>query len=116
MAALPFDASSTSWPASASPRARPRPSASWSSAPRILPIVHLAGGAVAVTTVPALFDPLVCARHRQRDAKPRARIRSAVDVDAPVVRVDDLANDRQTEAGAGDLGREERIEDAIGHV
>ena len=36
---------------------------------------------------------------------------AAADVDAPVVRVDDLPDDRQPEPGPCDLGREERIED-----
>ena len=40
----------------------------------------------------------------------------ALDVDPAVVRVDDLADDRQPQAGALRLGREERAEDPVHHV
>jgi hypothetical protein len=41
---------------------------------------------------------------------------AGLNVDAAVVRVDDLAHDRQPQAGALRLGREERIEDAIAQL
>ena len=42
--------------------------------------------------------------------------RCAAQIDAPVVRVDDLPHDRQAEAGSLWLGREERIEDPVAQV
>ena len=58
------------------------------------------------------FEQLVIAGHRQRRPGTACRRPAArVDVDAPVVRVDDLADDGQAEAGALRLGREERAED-----
>ena len=53
------------------------------------------------------------ARDRQRDPEPRAGLGAAAEIDAPVVRVDDLPDDGQTQTGALGLGREERIEDAV---
>src|ERR1041385_1896360 len=106
MARLPFEASSTSCPASVSPRTRPRRSASWSSAIRIRPIVSAF----------LLFEPARSAGHRQGDAKSRAGARLAVHVNPPIVRVYDFSNNRQAETGALRLGGEKRIEDLLGHV
>src|SRR5262249_41367939 len=47
-----------------------------------------------------LLEPPGGARDRQGHAKSCAGVRSAAHVDAPVVRVDDLSNDRQPETGA----------------
>src|SRR5215211_8484072 len=56
------------------------------------------------------------AGYRKRDAETRAPVRPRGDVDPAVVCVDDLANDRQAEAGALWLGREERTEDLVDDV
>ena len=47
-----------------------------------------------------LNQPDRARRHRQRHPEARAGLRAAAEVDAPVVRVDDLPDDRQPEAGA----------------
>ena len=58
----------------------------------------------------------MAAADRQRDPEACAPLGARADVDAPVVRVDDLADDRQSEPGALRLGREERTEDPLHHV
>ena len=52
----------------------------------------------------------------QRHPEPRASLRSHAQVDAAVVGVDDLADDRQAQARAARLRREERAEDAVPHL
>src|SRR4051812_8493475 len=60
-------------------------------------------------------EPVICPRHRQRYPKPRA-LGTTQNVDPAVVRVDDLPHDRQAEARALRLGREERVENSIAQI
>ena len=64
-------------------------------------------------------DARLHARHRRAGARPAGEMREAgaaagalADVDAAAVRLDDLARDREAEAGAARRGGEERLEDA----
>src|SRR5574337_48850 len=54
-------------------------------------------------------------RRRQREAEPCAAPGARIDRDAAAVGLDDRAADRQPDADAVALGREERVEDPIEH-
>src|SRR5262245_48209510 len=117
MAALPFGASSTSCPASATACASPRRSESWSSAMRIRPIVFPLGPAAAgLPTLRLQLHTFPAGEDRQRHANQRPAALSGSQIDLSVMRVDDLPYDCESETGPLRLGREERGEHAIRHV
>ena len=103
MAALPFGASSTSWPGLGQRADQ--------AAPQRVVIV---GDQNATHGCPSC-SPLTGAIPRRCSTgsvtRNRVPCRPADQIDAPVVRVHDLADDRQPEARALRLGREERVED-----
>src|SRR4029453_6837002 len=108
MAALPLEASSTSCPASVSPRASPRRSASWSSAIRMRPIHPQS------STWPPSFKQASGTCDWERNSETRTSVGVVAHVDAAVVGVDDLSHDCQAKTRPLGLGREKRIEDLIG--
>ena len=85
---------------------------------RIRPIVPLAFRRLpAVRAARQVYlNQLDGVRHRQRHAEPRARPGVLVEIDPPVVRVDDLPHDRQAQAGSLRLGREKRVEDPVAQL
>ena len=93
MAALPFDASSTSCPASVEAARQP-------AAQRVVIVGDQYSAHDVVSPFCTILNQLDCDRHRQRHPEPRPVARLAAQIDPSVVRVDDLPHDRQPQPGA----------------